>query len=361
MKKAKNLLEAINDLDDEIILDALSKPVTYSNKRKILRVLGAAALLAAMGLTACGVHSLSVWYQNYFAQQSQTELSEEQKTYLNENVIEVAPQQPGLTIESALTDGIRIFMKLRIVAPEDMVLYPENNDHVRGFPGNDAPGYENADGDDEKENGDVVTLDGNRIYSGLRFLPMEDGDGLDYTMDYIGLGMLAGSWNPETQKEEPLDLAGKTIKIHIRDFYQRIENDDFSKWEDQQIIAGDWEFDIPVTEENLRTREMISQPVEASLHYLDMEAEEKSFSWKEGVSIPYITLRALTVDIGYDSTEQSGDFGQKIRAVMKDGSEMTLVAQWGAVNVVRYFPDSPMMIDQVDHLIFEDGTVIPAS
>ena len=81
MKKAKNLLEAINDLDDEIILDALSESVTYSNKRKILRVLGTAALLAAMGLTACGVHSLSVWYQNYFAQQSQTELNEEQKTH----------------------------------------------------------------------------------------------------------------------------------------------------------------------------------------------------------------------------------------------------------------------------------------
>lgn len=354
MKKAKNLLEAINDLDDEIILDALSESVTYSNKRKILRVLGTAALLAAMGLTACGVHSLSVWYQNYFAQKTQTELSVEQKTYLNENVIEVAPQQPGLTIESALTDGVQIFMKLRIVAPEDMVLYPENNDHVRGFPGNDAPGDENADGD-------VVTLDGNRTYSGLRFLPMEDGDGLDYTMDYIGLGMLAGSWNQETQKEEPLDLAGKTIKIHFRDFYQRIENDDFSKWEDQQIIAGDWEFDIPVTAENLRTRELISQPVEASLHYLDMEAEEKTFSWKEGVSIPYITLRALSVDIGYDSPGYGGDFGEKIRAVMKDGSEMTLMAQWCGLDFVRYFPDSPMMIDQVGHLIFEDGTVIPAS
>ena len=116
-----------------------------------------------------------------------------------------------------------------------------------------------------------------------------------------------------------------------------------------------------MTAENLRTRELISQPVEASLHYLDMEAEEKTFSWKEGVSIPYITLRALSVDIGYDSTEQSGDFGQEIRAVMKDGSEMTLRPQWGGMDVIRYFPDSPMMIDQVDHLIFEDGTVIPAS
>ena len=47
--------------------------------------------------------------------------------------------------------------------------------------------------------------------------------------------------------------------------------------------------------------------------------------------------------------------------VMKDGSEMPLHPQWGGVDIIRYFPDSPMMIDRVDHLIFEDGTVIPAS
>lgn len=354
MKTTKNLLEAINDLDDAIILDALSKPVTYSNKRKILRMLGAAALLAAMGLTACGVHSLSVWYQNYFAQQSQTELSEEQKTYLNENVIEVAPQQPGLTVESALTDGIRIFMKLRITAPDYVASYPYEDWHAFAYPGNDSPDTEYADQD-------VVTLDGNRIYNSLQYLLVDDGDGLDYTMDYVVLGMLEGFWNPETREEEPLDLAGKTIKIHFRDFYQRISNEDYTEWEDQQIIAGDWEFEIPVTEDSLRTRELISQPAEGSLRYLDMEAEEKTFALKENISIPYITLRALSVDIGYDCPGYGGDFGEKIRAVMKDGSEMTLMAQWGGVDVIRYFPDSPMMIDQVDHLIFEDGTVIPAS
>lgn len=354
MKKAKNLLEAINDLDDEIILDALSESVTYSNKRKILRVLAAAALLAAMGLTACGVHSLSVWYQNYFAQQSQTELSVEQKTYLNENVIEVAPQQPGLTVESALTDGVRIFMKLRITAPEDVVLYPFDNGHAFVYPGNEAPDVEYADQD-------VVTLDGNRIYNSLQYLSVDDGDGLDYTMDYVVLGMLEGIWNPETREEEPLDLAGQTIKIHFRDFYQRISNEDYTEWEDQQIIAGDWEFDVSVTAESLRTRELISQPAKGSLRYLDMEAEEKTFALKENISIPYITLRALSVDIGYDSPGYGGDFGEKIRAVMKDGSEMTLMAQWCGLDFVRYFPDSPMMIDQVGHLIFEDGTVIPAS
>lgn len=356
MKKTKNFLEAINDLDDAIILDALSKPVTYSNKRKILRVLGAAALLAAMGLTACGVHSLSVWYQNYFAQKTQTELSVEQKTYLNENVIEVAPQQPGLTVESALTDGIRIFMKLRITAPEDVILYPFDNDHAFIYPGNETPFDKNADRD-------IVTLDGSKIYNGVQYLPVDDGDGLDYTMDYVVLGMLEGPWNPETREEEPLDLAGKTIKIHFRDFYQRISNEDFTEWEDQQIFAGDLEFDIPVTAESLRTRELISQPVEASLRYLDMRMEvvEKTFCWKEGVLIPYITLRALSVDIGYDCPEIGGDFGEEIRAVMKDGSEMTLQPQWGGADFIRYYPDAPIMIDQVDHLILEDGTVILAS
>ena len=354
MKKTNNLLEAINDLDDEIILDALSESVTYSNKRKILRVLGTAALLAAMGLTACGVHSLSVWYQNYFAQKTQTELSVEQKTYLNENVIEVAPQQPGLTVESALTDGVRIFMKLCITAPEDVVLYPDDNGHVRGYPGNGDPSLAYS-------LGDVVTLDGRRIYDthSLQCIPVEDGDGLDYTMDYIFLCLLEEPWDPEIGEMGPLNLAGRTIKVRIRDFYQSISNEDFTKTEEQRILFGGWDFDIPVTEEHLRTRELISEPAEGSLRYADMK--EKDLVWKKGVSIPYITIRALSMDIGYDCPGYEGDYGWEIRAVMKDGSEITLHPQWGCLDFLRYFPDAPMAIDQVDHLILEDGTVIPAS
>ena len=36
------------------------------------------------------------------------------------------------------------------------------------------------------------------------------------------------------------------------------------------------------------------------------------------------------------------------------------MAQWSGLTFIRYFPDTPVMIDRIDHLVLEDGTVIQA-
>lgn len=357
MKKPENLLEAVNDLDEEIIEDALSSPVISFRKRKALRALMAAALVAAMSLTVYAVHSLSQWYQNYFAQQSQLELNENQKTYLDENVIEVAPQQPGLTVESALTDGIRIFMKLRVTAPEDVELFVSNEEwNVQGKFENDLNGL-----DSDPLKADVVTLDGKKAYNSFRYLPVEDGDGQANTMDYVAMGMLEGPVDTETWKELPLELAGKSLKVHFHDFYQSMWSNKTNESKEEKVLEGDWTFEIPITEENLKVREMISDPVKASMEYMDMEAEEKTMLWKENVPVTFVRLRALTIDIGYYWPRNGGSFGHEIKAVMENGEEIPLYAAWGGGDFVRYEAQAPIIIDQVDHLILGDGTVIYAS
>ena len=353
MKPNERLLEAINDLDEDFITDALTRPQTTHRNR--MRILVLAAALAAC-LTACGIHTLSVWYQEKFAGQSLGELNREQQIYLEENVAAVTPQtseaaqgEPGLTIESALTDGIQIYMKLRVVAEEGVTLYADD-DHVNACPGNDNFA-------DQESQQDVITMDGHRVYNALRYLPVEDGDGLNNTMDYLVLGMLEGYWDTETGTEVPLELEGKTLSIVLEDFYQKTSNENYEIVETQQILTGRWEFDLTVTADSLNTRELISAPVEASLRYLDMEAEEKTFCW-EPVPVTYITARALSLDIGYDRPGIGGDFGQTIRAVMADGTEISLMSPWSGITFTRYFPDTPLVIDQIDHLVLEDGTVI---
>lgn len=359
MKPNEQLLEAINDLDEHLITDALIQPQQPAQRgRKRIRILALAAVLAVC-FTACGIHSLSVWYQEYFTGQSEGELNREQKTYLEKNVAEVTTEktqgakgEPGLTIESALTDGIQIYMKLRVIAEEGVSLSAPENSHVTVCPGNDSFGAE----DSRK---DVITLDGHRVYNTLRYLPVEDGDGLNNTMDYLVLGMLEGYWDTESGTEVPLELEGKTLRIVLEDFYQKTSNENYEIVETQQILTGRWEFDLTVTADSLNTRELISAPVEASLRYLDMEAEEKTFCW-EPVPVTYITARALSLDIGYDKLGFGGDFGQTIRAVMTDGTEISLKSPWSGITFTRYFPDTPMMIDRIDHLVLEDGTVIQA-
>ena len=282
MKKPDNLLEAMNDLDEDIIQDALSAPVISFKKRKLLRVLVAAALIAALSLTAYAAHSLGLWYQNYFSDHKLSEITPQQATYLEENVIPIEDVQPGMTLESALTDGVLIYMKLHVTGPEGVTLLPWDNDHNYGQVGND--GYDFAKKEFTGEF-DVVTMDGERVNWGMRFIPVEDGDGKENTMDYMATGMLEPLWDETTGKEIPLDLPGKTLDIRIEDFYQRISNEDYSRAYHEKILSGEWNFQVPITEKGLETRELLSEPVISSLEYLDMEAEEKTFRWQEDIPI----------------------------------------------------------------------------
>lgn len=61
MKPNEKFLEAINGLDEAIITDALTQP-DDGRSRKNMRILVIAAALVAICLTACGIHSLSVWH-----------------------------------------------------------------------------------------------------------------------------------------------------------------------------------------------------------------------------------------------------------------------------------------------------------
>lgn len=353
MSKPHNLLEAVNDLDEKMIEDALSAPVISFKKRRIFRILAAAAVIASLSITAYAVHSLGLWYQNYFAEHSQSAMTQDQMTFLDENVIPVEDSQPGMTLESALTDGVVIFMKLHVTAPEDVVLYPWNEDHVYGFPGNDHMKFEV-----ESEH-DVVTLDGVKVYNGLRYLPVEDGDGKDNTMDYMVRGILEGPWDMATRSEIPLDLAGKSLHIRLRDFYQHISSEDFSSAESQKVLSGEWNFEVPITEKGLEEKQLVSEPVYTEFRYLDTDAEEKTWRWKENIPITGITIRALSMDVEYYWPRCGGDPGEHAWAVMKDGSKVKMLTQYGGQGMVQYHAASPIVLDQLDHVEFENGLVVP--
>ena len=346
MKKPHNLLEAMNDLDEEIIQDALSAPVITFKKRKLLRVLVAAALIAVLSLTAYAAHSLGLWYQNYFADHLHSEITSQQATFLEEHVIPVEDIQPGITLESALTDGVVIYMKLHVTGPDGVTLLPWDEGRNRGFAGNDHINFA------VESEVDIVTMDGKKVYNGLRFIPVEDGDGKKNTIDYMATGMLKGLW----------DLTGKTLDIRIRDFCQFTRDEDFSNPKIEKILSGEWNFEVPITEKSLETRELLSEPVISSLRYLDMEAEEKTFRWKEDTPITGITMRALSMDVLYQwgPMDPCGDLGEIAWAVMEDGSKVRLITQYGGQGMVQYHAGSPIVLDNLDYVEFENGLVVPA-
>ena len=360
MKKPHNLLEAINDLDDNIIEDALAAPVIPFKKRKVFRLAVVAAIIASLGITVYAVNSLGLWYQNYFADHLHSEITPQQATFLEENVIPVEDaHQPGITLESALTDGVVIYMKLHVTGPEGVTLLPWDEDRNRGLVANNGFYSEKFNvGSDEVT--DVVTIEGKKVYNGLRFIPMEDGDGNENTMDYMATGMLEAPWDETTGKEIPLDLPGKTLDIRIQDFYQLTSEEDYSNAQIEKILSGEWNFEVPITEKGLETRELLSEPVISSLEYLDMEAEEKTFRWQEDIPITGITMRALSMDVRYDWPHNSGNPGEIAWAVMKDGSKVRLITQYGGQGMVQYHAGSPIVLNNLDHVEFKNGLVVPA-
>ena len=359
MKKPDNLLEALNDLDEDIIQDALSAPVISFKKRKLLRVLVAAALIAALSLTAYAAHSLGLWYQNYFSDHKHSEITPQQATYLEEHVIPIEDAQPGITLESALTDGVVIYMKLHVTGLEGVTLLPWDEDRNRGLVANNGF-YSDEFNAGRDEVTDVVTMDGQKVYNGLRFIPVEDGDGKENTMDYMATGLLQAPWDETTGKEIPLDLPGKNLDIRIEDFYQFTSEEDYSNAKIEQILSGEWNFEVPITEKGLETRELLSEPVISSLEYLDMEAEEKTFRWKEDIPITGITMRALSMDVRYDWPHGCGSLGEIAWAVMEDGSKVRLITQYAGQDMVQYHAGSPIVLENLDHVEFENGLVVPA-
>lgn len=352
MKKPENLLEVVNDLDETVIEDALISPAVPFKKHRIFRVMAAAALIAAMSLTVYAVHSVGQWYQNYFT----ATLSEDQKTFLDENVVTVAPQQPGITVESALTDGVQIYMKLHVVLPETVQLCDCEFLPVRYQPGNDMRYWESS------YQGDVVTLEGDKVYNTLWYRPVEDGDSNDHTMDFLVLGMLEAPGQSQAMQGDSSKLAGKSLKVHVHDFYQVVGNSqNFREPEVNELLSGDWTFEVPMTEKSLRTRKLISEPAEASVECVNMGVGENPVTWKEGVSIPYVTVRALSVDIGFDGLQSGGTFGREIRAVLRDGGEVLLHPSWKGMDFIRYEAEAPILIDEVEQIVLGDGTILSAS
>ena len=163
MNKPENLLEAMNDLDEDIIQDALSAPVISFQKRKLLRVLVAVALIAVLSMTVYAVHSLGLWYQNYFADHLHSEITPQQATFLEENVIPVEDaHQPGITLESALTDGVVIYMKLHVTGLEGVTLLPWDEDRNRGLVANNGFFSDEFNAEHDVVT-DVVTIEGKKV------------------------------------------------------------------------------------------------------------------------------------------------------------------------------------------------------
>ena len=347
--KPENLLLSLNDIGNDLILDA-DTPAgkhTISPRRLVTFVLAAALVLS---LAVCGV--AATYYQKnlifYFFKENSTDgLSQNQVTYLEEHSQDLALSQTihgyTATIDTAITDGHDIYICLTITAPEDA---PFDGDRY-SFP-----------------DGAELSCEGGYHYRiGYSTTHTADSDGksiqiaLSASDIYLGTppsGTFANG-NPWT-----LTLHGLAV------YYEDGGN---GYWIRPTLVEDSWTFTLQL-EALTDTLELITEPVTTIADnsralnedpFADLSTLPPNYA---EIQLTSIQLRPLGLSLHFRYLEDydpelSCELGD-ITLVNRDGSSVILTESGGGWNgFISYRATAPILFEEADYLLFPDGTQVP--
>lgn len=338
---AKDIMNAMDMLDEEFVIEA--KCGRSRKKRMPRRLLVLAAVIALAMILTFTVVAVSYgpdWFGKFFSERSKAELSQDQLDLIRDNTVQVGQTQTRdgytITLESAYTDGKVAFFRFLLVASEGTSF--------------DADWYGSP---------------------GLSSIVNEEGE--NFLLDCEGFYIGGGGWHffPEERENEltllyAIDMyytGERAISDSVWTFYidglWRGYRDEEIGLRKEQLSDGLWSFQVRFPEGCDREIELISEPVTV-LAVLGGARLEPRFQM-DPVEIVSCRVRALTVEIYFRSEKKpeiNGDFGT-IFAVMKNGDRIELLGAAGAPNKLSYTFDAPLDLDQVAHLLFHDGTILP--
>lgn len=350
--KPEKIITALNDIDGQFIREAHE---TTAAPRKSTRhfVVLIAAVIALMAITATAFASeyIAGWFKQYFEKQSNAPLSPGQIQFVEENeqVIEETQTHNGwsLALKSVLSDSKTVYAIVGISVPADIT----EEDLRNLWP--DIDFYDK----DRKPVGSW----GVKLHVGM--------SGNKRTADLI-FELNPADWNRGDTWTLRVNRLSKMV--YDREYEQNLldtkyagqENIMFTDEEaakiNQQIILieGPWEFSIDLSQSNDVELEMITAPVTAQTCY---GYKPDGTEVLEEVQITSFILHPLGATI---KAESSGalDFtynaDQHIYVVMRNGSRIELLPNWGSVGEQHLAAESPIVLDEVDHVLLSDGTKI---
>ena len=235
----------------------------------------------------------------------------------------------SVELKSAQTDGFAGQIVLGIIGPEGTDLMGPDIKNYRIGPGNWGNGLITG-----------VTSDAGHSYSGGA---AEDGDGLPNTVDY------EIKFDFQSHDGRPVLTEDTVMNIYFEDIYSSHWDDELCDFKEELITEGTWTFDVSFEGCDLREIELISSPFYAKATTgWTLDGEDTA----EEVQIISFKLRSMSVDL--TSAMRGADFsifnGKQMQAVMKDGEQIPILDK-------TYF--DPIDLDQVDYILFPDGTKLP--
>ena len=354
--KSEKLLEALNDIDSDLIADAHA-PQTQNTHPRFTLLIAAVLVTAALTATAFASPAISGWFKCYFEGITDVPLSSEQVQYIeeNEHIFAETQTQNGYNLElkSVLTDNHTVYITLGLTAPTALP-YDENN----------RLAFDPFDFYDQ----DLKTP------QAMSARVLDDGDGLDYTTDLI-LEYTLGNWNESDQ----WTLCIRELKLWIHDaaYEENLMNTKYAGQENvmltdeeaalayrfETLAEGPWKFSIDLSKVPSAELEMITEPITAQSCY---GFKSDGTLVYEEATITSIRLRPLSATIQAEITESRAaldltpTMDEQIFVVMKNGDKIQLHPDWGMSGKQHFTAESPIILTEVDHILLSDGVKIMA-
>lgn len=352
----EKLLTALNDIDSGAIREAHADPEPARKPRRRLALLIAAVLaVTALTATAFAAEEISGWFREYFVRNSENNLTPGQIEYIEENeqIYKDTQECNGYSLElkSILSDGNNVYLTLGLTAPSDVT-----HDDLIGLWGSDIDFY-----------------DGNKkpcFTWSMQFY--DDRDGLENTADLV-FEFNPADWNNGNIWTLRIDSLGKLV--HNKEYEQELLNTKYAGQENimftdeeaaliyQQVTLaeGPWEFEFDLSQVDIQTLELITEPVTAQSCY---GFKPDGTNVYEDVQITSFILAPLSATIKADSTtgalDFTSDYNHHVYVIMKDGSQIELCGNWGSIGEQHLTAESPIVLDQVDYVLLPDGVKLMA-
>ena len=355
------------DLVEQAEFDAFPAP------RRRMRPLLAAALIAVLLLAGCAVAYTQGWFADFFQASTQEPLTQGQMGYLQEHeqIIAQAQTHDGWTIElrSALNDGTTAYIILGVTAPEDVSLEPrmDGDERLDLF----LPGNESFDS--------LITCTRGVTWDSIHLDWAEDGDGLANTKNCII------QINPDRERSL-MDPFGSRAVYHItienitRQFEDKVylqhlldtkykdhengymlDSEDAQRvWQTEVLAEGIWEFDLTL-DGNSPQLELLTAPI--TTQALAYQVDKGGIYEPEDVTLTSVILHPLSVTLYFEPSANyplfaTGD--NQVFAVRKDGSRIQLLpSSTQGLTFADLQAETPLVFDELDHILLADGTVIP--
>lgn len=394
--KPEKILTALNDIDGQFITEAHeSASAPRHSTRRIAVLVAAVIALMAVAVTAFASEEIAGWFRQYFARRSDTSLTPGQVEFIKENeqVIAETKTENDWTVElkSTITDGRTGYVIFGITAPEEYTLgdIADSPDKSRIIPGNTGM---KAEGKDLfTASVPLISKDQNYTWS-LTSGFKEDGDGKANTIDYVfQLDIMKLYNDKDILLDDPFGAEfyfcfDKFVRSYHDTEYEQdllstkykeqtdymLEPEEVERIHQVEVLTdGLWEFTVSFADTQIRTLELISEPIYAeALASVKIETDTLFTDRKNeirDVKVTSFKLTALGASITCDYEEDVASalfeyqnlYGYEDRyifVVMKDGTQIPLHSNQSD-NLIA---ESPIVLEEVDHVLLADGTKIMA-